>query len=438
MCAFLKDFKMLLRFKVKNHLSIAEDQEISFMATKLSGPESGIINNHENTFGKILPSSIIYGANASGKTSFVKAFNFMKNAVLRSHVDGDPMGGVPRQPFLLSKNKTGEESRFEVDFIVKNIRYNYGFSCNNNQFTREWLYSFPELRPRKIFEREEMIVSFGPSLKGAKQTLVEFMRPNSLFISTAIQFNNEYLNDIVSFFKNSSFTGSVVVSDTQVNQGFKDAEIDTRIVKFLNLIGVGVKSAKRTNIEITEQEKEKNLKFFSAINEIWGGSKISENTIVNSMRTSEIKLGHIGDDGDEYFIDLSNESSGTRRLLIIMKLIFIALDFGSLVVIDEIDSCLHTSAVELIIQMFSDKDVNKYGAQLLATTHDTNLLLSQFLRRDQIWFCEKSYVGASHIFSLSDMKTRIDDNFEKGYLQGRYGAIPFSGSAIEIFNKIEE
>ena len=130
---------------------------------------------------------------------------------------------------------------------------------------------------------------------------------------------------------------------------------------------------------------------------------------------------------------MARESAGTRRLLQILYDCFHALDNGTLLVIDEIDVSLHTQACEAILYLFSEPKINTKGAQLIATTHDTNLLRSPYLRRDQIWLTEKNAGGATELYSLADIKTRGEDNFELGYLQGRYGAVPFTGPVSDLF-----
>lgn len=120
--------------------------------------------------------------------------------------------------------------------------------------------------------------------------------------------------------------------------------------------------------------------------------------------------------------------------MVLIGSIFKAVDAGSLIVVDELDASLHTQVCEAVVSLFSNPEINKRGAQLLATTHDTNLMCSPILRRDQIWFTEKDQIGATHLFSLSDLQTRKTDNIEKGYLQGKFGAIPFSGSIAELFS----
>ena len=141
------------------------------------------------------------------------------------------------------------------------------------------------------------------------------------------------------------------------------------------------------------------------------------------------KFIHRGKQGAEFFLDYDQESTGTQRLLVLLERIFKSLDEGTLIVIDEIDSSLHSKASEALVALFVSRKTNPRGAQLIATTHDTNLMRSPLLRRDQIWFTEKSTEGETELFSLSDFPTRSTDNLERAYMQGRFGATPFTGSA---------
>jgi AAA15 family ATPase/GTPase len=145
-----------------------------------------------------------------------------------------------------------------------------------------------------------------------------------------------------------------------------------------------------------------------------------------------IQLAHKGRDGSVVFLDLDSESAGTRRLLMLLGGVFSALDQGAPLLVDELDASLHTQACEAVLRLFCSPETNPLGAQIIATTHDTNLLRSPVLRRDQIWFTEKDAEGATHLYPLTDIRTRKGDNFEKGYLQGRYGAIPFAGQIPDL------
>ncbi len=156
--------------------------------------------------------------------------------------------------------------------------------------------------------------------------------------------------------------------------------------------------------------------------------------VENEGKSVTIEFAHRGLTGEPIYLGLNRESAGTRRLLILLSRAFQALDRGAPMVIDELDLSLHTQACEAVLALFSSPKTNPKGAQLIATTHDTNLLRSTLLRRDQIWFTDKDEEGATHLYPLTDIRTRKGDNIEKGYLQGRYGAIPFAGPISDLID----
>ena len=419
---------MLLRFAVTNYLSLRDTQEFSLVATPLKGSTDALLSSDALGGIAALPSAVIYGANASGKSNVIRAFEFMRSVILYSHSRGEPNGGVPRHAFALSRKSIEQPTTMDADFIIDGIRYHYGFEADEEQFLSEWLYSFPEGKRRKLFERKQKEVEFGPSFKGQKRILVDLMRSNSLFLSTATQNDHEFLTSIVKFFRSCVISKAVSAGDYEVNREFKEKNIDPRAIFFLNRIGTGVTNFRRSENDYPEQL----LKFSDGLaklsEELLSKDKSIKIDFPRDTKDVSIELSHIDEDGNESFLPMARESSGTRRLLILLHLVFASLDDGSVLFIDEIDASLHTRATEAIFELFNEKEFNKFGAQLVATTHDTNLMLSASLRRDQIWFVEKDAHGSSHLFPLSDIKSRQSDNFEVGYLQGRYGAIPFSGS----------
>lgn len=423
---------MLLRFSAGNHLSFYNRQEISMVATKLKGPSnSGVeLEGLENM--RVLPAAIVYGANAAGKTSLIRSFQFMRTAILYSHSRGNPEGGIPRVPFLLAPGSSEDPSVFEADFVVEGVRYHYGFEANSEKFVSEWLYSFPDGRRRKLFERNDDHVDFGSTLKGQKRILVDLMRKNSLFLATATQNDHEYLSKIVDFFRKCTFSSSISVAKTTINSTFKKDEIDDRAIDFLKRIGTGVISYRKEEVDVPDAVKRLSQDFLSITRKHFGEA-ISEDDMPMPGNTEiKVELAHSGVGGKEYYFPIDIESSGTRRLLIVLNKVFKSLDSGTLLMVDELDASLHTLAAEAIVSLFCNPETNRFGAQLIATTHDTNLMGSSVLRRDQIWFVEKDEIGASHLFPLSDIRIRQTDDFEQGYLQGRYGAIPFSGSVAKI------
>lgn len=423
---------MLLRFGVENHLSINDRQELSLIATKLKDQDNGLIDNPSSGDKKLLPATLIYGANASGKSNVISALQAMRSAVLFSHSKGDPESVIPYEPFALSPNTKSRPTVFDVDFILDNVRYHYGFSTTNKAFTSEWLYSFPEGTRRKLFERNDpKKVSFGGSLRGQKKVISGLMRSNSLFLSAAAQNDHEELSKISAFFRSIRFSGSISVAGAMIDDRFSEDELDSRSINFLKKIGTGVVGYRRSENDLPEEAKSLRQALNSVLMPFFNDNEMDV-ILETEDKSTSIELAHRDVNDNDVFFNLNRESAGTRRLLILLNTVFRALDRGSLVFIDELEASLHTQACEAVLSLFSSPTTNPKGAQLIATTHDTNLMVSKLLRRDQIWFTEKDGVGATHLYPLSDIQTRQSDNIERGYLQGRYGAIPFAGSVTDL------
>lgn len=422
---------MLLRFSVSNYLSVAEKQELSLVASRLRGAESSLFPVPGSDL-KALPSAVIYGANASGKSNVIRALNLMRKVILYSHSQGNPEGGVPITPFELNPHFKSLPSAFEADFVIENVRYQYGFDCNKERFTGEWLYSYPEGKRRKVFERSGDEVEFGQTMKGPKKILVSLMRPNSLFLSTATQNDHEDLSRIVQFFRTFKYINQISVAKDLINHTFKEDDIDPRTISFLASIGTGVTNYRQTAVDVPDNVKSLQNEILSIVKRHVGETGPQDDIRGKFDKDFRIELAHRAVDGSDCYFNLERESSGTRRLLLMLSSVFKALDDGSLIVIDELDASLHTLATEQVLALFSNGEINLHGAQCICTTHDTNLLGSTYLRRDQIWFCEKASDGATSLYPLSDIRSRSTDDFEKGYLEGRYGAIPFSGNIRSV------
>lgn len=412
---------MLLRFGVTNDHSIRDTQELSLVASSLKDDETGLIRP-ANLSHALVPAAIIYGANASGKSNVIRALEFMRKTIRSSHFMGEICDGLDRSPFRLSPSTPAEPTTYDVDFIVNGVRYHYGFSFNDETFLSEWLYAFPSGRRQMLFDRNGANFTFGRALKGRNHVIADLTRENSLFLSAAAQNAHEQLTQIRTGMAEWIFDTEISASPSRIRTRYKDAsDGDIRIIDLLDKFGTGICGIGR---EIRQRS----------------GDHGSATRIL-------LGLDNAGDDDYEVFFDhrtsegsfvpftLMEESDGTRRLLLLLSSALRALDRGGLLVIDELSSSLHTMACEAIVALFSDPKTNPKGAQLIATTHDTNLLRSPLLRRDQIWFTEKDAGGATHLYPLSDFHTRAGDNFEKGYLQGRFGAVPFSGDVRDLLGR---
>ena len=414
---------MLLRFGVSNHLSIRDPQELSFTASSLKDRRDGLIDCPAVPNGSIVPAAVVYGANASGKTNLLGAFMAMRAMVLQSHSQGEPGGGVPRHPFALDADDSNMPSRFDIDFVIEGVRHHYGFEASGTAFVAEWLYSFPKAHRRMLFEREGEEFEFGRGLSGPNKTIAGLTRPNSLYVSAAAQNHHEHLLKIFSYFRSVRRVDEVDILSASPPAQQLWQEPDRRVIEFLARADTGIIDYRRKELDVPEELRA----FHQAITAV--AKKVLDASLRIEPRIEEkqvvIELAHRARDGNSVYFDLSLESAGTRRLLVVLGLAFRALDEGAPIFIDELSASLHTHASEAVLELFCSPETNPKGAQLVATTHDTNLMNSPALRRDQLWFTSKDTSGATQLNPLTDIRTRRGDNFEKGYLQGRFGAVPF-------------
>lgn len=420
---------MIISFEVENYRSINERQEVSFVASSLKDFDGGIIETDAFSERRLLPALVFYGANASGKSNLIKSMSAMFETVLFSHTKGQPGGRIPtRRPFLLDSTAPDRPSVFEINFILGGVRFNYGFALFDTEVSEEWLYSYPHAAPRKLFEREGQTFTFGRNLKGRTSTIADLTRPNSLFLSAAAQNGHEQLTEIFNFFDSIQVETSLSMSGDATERRIKEEHqwvIDGDVINFLKEINTGIVGYRTKDREVSEQEREITRKLDLAVKSVL--DEVAGDFEVRSSDDTEkvIELEHEGTDGERRHFPIHLESAGTLRLLSALPKVLGVLKAGGIVIVDELDLSLHTQAAEKLLKLFCSKEHNPNGAQILATTHDTNLLESACLRRDQVWFVSKNREGASEIYPLTDIRTRSTDNIEKGYLQGRFGATPF-------------
>ena len=412
---------MLLRFAVANHLSIRDRQELSMVASALSDAEDGLIDSPVSPSGSLLPAVVVYGANASGKTNLVDALRTMRELILRSHLDETPESGVAgRKHFRLDIESESAPSRFEMAFVLGGVRHHYGFEATDEAFVGEWLQDYPMGRRRVLFERDGSEFRFGRGLKGRNRVIADLTRGNSLFLSAAAQNGHEMLTAVRRYFARINgvgglrreTAGSVGLSFASPGAATVAGTLDPRVMDFLAKAETGVVGHRLR--EMAHSESDRQLM-----------SKLAELGVKTPPeRMDVLELAHRHSNGEDVYFELERESAGTRRLLVVLTRTFDALDSGVPLVVDELDAGLHTAAAQAVLDLFCTRQTNPNGAQLIATSHDTNLLAAPNLRRDQVWFAEKARDGATRTYPLTDIRTRKGDNLERGYLQRRYGAAP--------------
>ncbi len=412
---------MLIEFSLSNYRSFLDEQSISMVASSLTGRETGLRSTRFSLAEKLLPVAAIYGANASGKSNLLRAVSFLQQAVRKSFSEAGPEERVPRRHFTLSK--LGEElpTSLEIVFIADDNLFQYGFSCDNEAFQREWLYAYPRNKKQVWFERDHQDFSFGSNLKGRNQIISDITRQDTLFLSAAMKANHNQLKVVSDYISGIDVSLKYAISPSDVSRALRRKELDPRVLVLLRMMDTGIVDYEKIDVDVPEEVQEQVKKISRALTEVLGKDMGPE---VEGPPSTDVRFKHLGAEEGYGLLSASDESAGSRRLLILLESAFKALDEGNLFIVDELDASLHTRACQQIVELFLDSELNSKGAQLVFTTHDTNLLTDEFLRRDEVWFVEKNACGVSRLFPASDFKLRRTDNIEKAYLDDRLGATP--------------
>lgn len=323
--------------------------------------------------------------------------------------------------FKLDRSCVLEPSCFDIVFMVNGIRYAYGFSSTEEKVIDEYLYYYPKGRQRIIFEREDTDkYKFTNDIDVQNQIKDKFNSPNKLYISTASLWEYEKAQIPFQWLNNKL---KVIIShelweDVTVNLMKEDESIDRRVRTLLKTAIGDMEDVKLTELEILPND----YPILKYLNED-AKAKILKEAEKKFISISTI---HKMNDSDELIeFDLANESYGTRKLFGLLGPWVMALEEGATIVVDELDIRLHSHLTRFLVELFHNPEINKKGEQLIFSTHDTNLLDQELFRRDQIWFAEKKEDNSTDLYSLDDFPVRKDAAIEKGYLQGKYGAIPY-------------
>jgi len=423
---------MLIRFGCANYKSIYSYQELLFTASSLKDPQADVLKNL-GIPEPVLPSIGIYGANASGKTNMIEALAFLVGFINDSYTQAKP-NGIKRPIFKLNSNAKVEVSEFDIDFIFADKHYHYGFKINDEVVTEEWLfaYAYDKRKSRKVlFHRsiaEENVYKFSSHLKGENRLIAKLTRANSLYLSTAAQNNHALLGAIYSYFSSDFFFRfEPALSSATIVQLLQFYGTLEQVSEFIKNAGAGIKAIR---LEIKESDNTE-LNFLNDRKDSSLGHSLDWESFFKD--DDAIELVHQGQNGDFVPFELEEESLGTKAMVALLAPAFKVLNQGGVFIVDEIESSLHVLLTIQIIKLFNRKETNPKGAQLLFTTHETHILCSNILRRDQIWFSEKAPDGATVIAPLTDYQLRGTDNIQKGYLEGRFGAIPFLGDMQQLF-----
>ena len=405
---------MLIRFSFKNFKSFKNENCLDMEATSLKEHEYNVakIDN-----GEYLKVSAIYGANASGKTNVLQAFDYMKKRILVS--DDSKKNSPIDEENVYSFMINNDPIALEVEILAKNNKiYKYGFEVLKDTIISEWLFEKRVNKFYSIFERENNNVSMKPNKISDLVNIDE--RTLFLNIYSKIDRNNEDFSNVYDWFVNSTYLDlgnpnfERFINNRVSLKILSDENYKKELLKFIKTFDSGIEGIKTTPDSI--------------------GAVKSNNGII------DIEVIHKGEKGEVKALPFYLESNGTRKMFHLFDFFMDALKNGMVLFVDELDAKLHPLLTRYIINLFHNSDTNKGNGQLIYSTHDTVNLNKETFRRDEIWFAEKDKDGISEIYALSDYileddknagkKVRNDATYNKDYLTGRYGAIP----VLEEFN----
>ena len=414
---------MLVQFTVENFLSIRDKVYLSLEPSKDSEHPENLITKGDY---KAVNSVAIYGANASGKSSLFKAIT-VALIMIRNSNNVQVTDKLPMTPFKFDFESRNKPTSFEFTFIAKDGRkYIYGFSATTEKVVEEYLYCYNTSKPTLLFDlNENEKPKFNRAYKVKLEAAYQMNTANKLFLATATTWNVEctkspfeWLAESIDTFTDVMELGGVAFEKYRTDENRKYIEFTKNLLKQADI-----------NISSIEVDAK----------EVMGGLALPFQIVVQGKIIPpnegkhydvEITTGYtvVDENGEktEFSLTLQEESIGTQLLFFYGPLLKDAFEKGKTIVLDEIDKSMHPSLVKFIMNLFRDPDVNKNGAQLIVTTHETGILSLDMFRRDQIYFTEKdSKSGVTDLYSLDEFSVRKTENIEKGYLMGRYGAIPF-------------
>lgn len=417
---------MFIDFSVENYRSIKDMQTLSMSAANIISKYKQLdkenVSKHSSKL-STLKSKAIYGANASGKSNLIRALVAFISVIANS-VKDEKILNSRIESFELSTETEKKPSYFQLSFLLNKVYYRYGFEATNKEIKSEWLFGSPGKKEVPFFTREntKIVVNENQFKEGSKvsdlysQPENDIARSNSLFITAVKSFSGGIAREIVDYLSSyiiisglSDFTLHKIAEESLGNESKR-----IKIAELLRVADVGIDDIGRIEYQ-SNKEIEKNDKKFLTVTQ---HKKFDKN---------------LKQAGSANFYMLTNESEGSKKMFEVSPLILDALNENRVLVMDEFDARFHPLLTRKIVELFNS-NANK-GSQFVFATHDTNLLNAKLLRRDQICFVEKDKYGASHFYSLIDFKgIRNDASFEKDYVSGKYGAIPFLGD----FNAIIE
>lgn len=418
---------VLLSFRAQNARSFKEEFDLSLLATGVA--ESEYVRRVDWREGgspvSVLPAAAIFGANGSGKSNVLKVMDDMRRFVLHSFRHGNPSGGLARRPFLLDLAGRAAPTRFEIDIVLNGVRHEYGFTIDDERVLEEWAYRYPRGRAALLFQRDGDRVEVGSVERSKSRSVLDLLRANALYLSTAAAANHRTLLPLYQWFSRNLLLAeadSRPFRQALTADLLEDETSRARVLAMLQAADLGVIGAKKRELDPVLQERLRRA--VRILNGVEDEPDSDEGPVFEELG---IRLMHRGEDG-EVELDAEDESLGTRVWFGLIGPVVEALRHGSVLLADELDASLHPALVAQLVRLFQDPETNPQRAQLVFNSHDAALLGDtvgdRLLGRDQIWFTEKRNDGTTKLYPLVDLEPRKQEAIGRRYLAGRYGGTP--------------
>lgn len=426
---------MLIKFKISNFRSFRDEAVLSMVAAGLKEYRDCLIPYGSK---KVLPAAAIFGKNGGGKSNLIRAFwlgvQFVRNAQRTQH----EKAMIPVQPFSLDDFSQNEPTAFEYTYMQDGIKYIYGFSATKAKIVTEYLYHSPKGKRAMIFERKGQDFSFPTDTEKKKKELIsEAVASNQLFFAVSCTMNYQPCIAAMKWFRECVvFSRDYTDIPNQILEHAEDRGMLKAMVSAAQKADLGIQDM-RFEISNKELSRHEDLPvnlpedIKAALQNMMKALSSTPNEAEARLRISELKATslHYGvsktGEVKYYPLDLADESDGTKNLMALAPAIEKTLSNGGTLIVDELEKELHPLLVEYIVARYQSKNINKTGAQIVFTTHNTELLNMEVLRRDQIYFVDKNRkTGVSEIYNITEFSPHPDENIHKGYLVGKYGATP--------------
>jgi len=420
---------MLVEFSVQNYRSFADRQTFSMVAGTSASRNEKVSFPSGNAFtASLLRTASLFGPNAAGKTSLVKAFEFYKDFVVSSAKDSQEGEPIDISHFKLDKEWSAQPTEFEAVFIHDGALYQYGFAVDEERVWGEWLFSSPndpKKNKRTLMQREYDAETekyewyINPThVRGEKELWKKSTRDNALFLSTAVSLKSETFKIPFNWIqkKLAIINSPNRLSGIYTAKKCEKIESKKKIINILTSTDLGI-------VDIGVDIGEFDPKMLPKDMPTELRDKMMKDARGKKFLNKILSYHEDIDDGLVAF-EMSEESGGTQILFNLAGPWLDVLDNGITLIIDELNNSLHPHALRLLVNLFHNPKINRKQAQLIFTSHETSVMAKGFMKPDQIWFIDKNDEGKSTLFSLSDYKVRSDIDFQKAYLGGRYGAVP--------------